>query len=330
MSTSPTTVPIEERLRALAPAVDAAVAEPLDPAGFAAARARIDAELASSSPADGRDVPDVVALDGARERREAARRPHRTARRVALGAAAAVAAGLTFAVWPSPSQSAYATWSPTPDPIGDAERAAIVDDCLAELDGPGAPESLWTIDTTELSALVAERRGDWSYVMFAGPPDSTTGDATHADCMLGSGDHEDDVGVSVGIGPAPASIDATQIRYTGGGSSYAYLYDGPVPWISSGVDGTQHVFGVAGSDVARVTVTFSGGLEIEATLSEAGLATPGAPAYWAAWWPVTSDADVTLTVSGYLADGTLSSTEEVVWTSALEENPTEIEGTDAP
>ncbi len=313
---------VEERLRALAPDPH----HDLDPAGFAAARARLDAELAGrSSP----EASGVVVLDPA----QTWRRPKRcVTRRILLGAAAAAAVGVGFVLLPGPGESAFATWSPTPDVISDEERAAIVDACVAhhqESAGGGYEDSAsapsTTVDYTALVAAAAEQRGDWTFTLLVGEggPD---GPYVVADCTLGTGAWTGSGGSSTSIGDPPDPVDDSAATYEGGGTFHVYSYDGPVPWIASGATGVQSVHGLVGEDVVRVTVTFSGGPDVEATVSEPGLVASGAPRYWVAWWPSSHVGDTSFTVTGYLADGSIGSTEDVHWTTGFDPDPEEIEG----
>ncbi|WP_454294321.1 hypothetical protein [Salana multivorans] len=315
MSHSPST--LEDRLRALAPDPH----HDLDPAGFAAARARIDAELAAERD---HEAPGVVVLDPARTRRP----QRRATRRILLGAAAAV--GVGFVLVPGPGESAFATWSPTPDVISDEERAALIDACLGAHAGwaeDAAETDAWTASTipvSEFVPVVAEQRGKWRYVqLVSAEVDPVHGWVPAADCLTGP---DDILGISLGemsLGALPGPQEA---RHCSGWGSWAYEYDGPIPWVATSVTGSQGVVGTAGGEIERVTVTFAGGPAVEASLSEPEVVAPGGPRYWAAWWPSERNGDTSFTVTGYLADGSVGSTEEVHWTTGIDPNPEEIEG----
>ena len=94
-----------------------------------------------------------------------ARRPRR--RRLLLAAGGVVAA-VTAAIVVVPTftggPAAFASWSPVPVPLVGAERAAALEACVVLQSGEGGELALEP--DADASALVAEARGGWSYVLF--------------------------------------------------------------------------------------------------------------------------------------------------------------------
>lgn len=174
-------------------------------------------------------------------------RPRR-GRRARLLAGAGVA-GAVVATLPAlllGGGDAFGSWTPTPEPLSASAASAAEARCLASLDVP---------DRGQRVAL-AERRGEWTYVLLAGPGGETT-------CLM-SEDGETAFGGSTSEPPptpalAPDGLDET--------SSMTNVTD----------EGEfTYTEGFVGRDVARVVVHVSSGLDIQASLANGR---------FAAWWP---------------------------------------------
>jgi len=225
----------------------------------------------------------------------------RTSRRrrlsVRIGAAAAVAAaGIVGAtLWPDSHASwipaAYASWRAVPEAVtpGDAEAQATA--CLAYMrlgDPDGEVADALRFD--DLVPVVAERRGDWTYTLLTA---EAGGEHASATCLLpldpNSHEASSAGGGAGGIAPVPAS---DQIQWFGGGRS----------------DNWADTWGYAGDDVARVTVTLSNGVVLDATVANG---------YFAAWWPSVSSNDehgqAPYTLTWYVQGGKLGGTYD--WTT---------------
>lgn len=219
----------------------------LDPAPSAdlteAERARADAAFARivAAPGDG-VVP--VEPDGARRRRGRLLVPLGLA-----GAAGVAIPGLLLA-----GGTAYGSWTPRPEPLTEAAAAQAAATCRAVL---GAEDRGERVE-------VAERRGEWTYVLLAGSgaeaiclmPDDLVGKgATAREDFFGSYDPAAPPPPPLG----PGGFD--EISSAQGSTSEGYFI-----WSE----------GVVGSDVTGVTVRTSSGLDIEASV---------ASNRFAAWWP---------------------------------------------
>ena len=187
---------------------------------------------------------------------------------VAGGAVAAVTAAVVVVPSITGDTAAFGSWSPIPVALVGAERTAALEACVVLQSGEGGELAL--DPAADASALVAESRGGWSYVMFtaAGP----SGRRLEGTCLMPDdlvADPRPDVGGFFGSlggadelgGPAPAR-DVAREDTNGVGS----------------VDGGAFAFaeGRAGSDVVGIEVTTPGGVEVEASLDNGR---------WAVWWP---------------------------------------------
>lgn len=283
-------VTLDAELKRLAPATTA------DPDALAATRARVMAVIRDEAGA-GADIPTsdsdgVVAITTTGARRRVVLR---------LGAAAAIAAAGIVGVmlWPDPTAgwipAAYAGWRTVPTPVTPGDAQAQARACLAltrNADPDGAASGPLRLD--DLVPVVAERRGDWTYTLLAAEPRGDHTD-THLTCLLPTDPTSHDgggAGGSVGSGGRVPTSD--QIQWVGGG------------WRGEWGD----VWGYAGDDVDRVTVTLANDVVVQATVSDG---------YFAAWWPTvpaTGETDqkaLPFTLTWYLTDGAQGGTYE--WTS---------------
>jgi hypothetical protein len=211
--------------------------------------------------------------DAPEEGSVAAQSRRRRPRRLLLAGAAATAAAAAALVLPTvlDSSQAFASWSPVPVPLAGADRAAVVDACLA-LQGDGGGELQFAAEA-HASVLVAEARGGWSYVVFtiAGSSRPLQGSCLLPDDVVahpqpGEGGFFGSLGPTADLaGPLPA-LDAVRKDSYGVGAvdREAFVY----------------VEGRAGADVRRIEVTTPGGRHVQASLAHG---------HWAAWWPAGDD-----------------------------------------
>ena len=253
--TADTVVTAALRLLDPAPRIDLTEAE----------RARADAVFAS-----------IVATPSGEPVPVDAERPHR--RRTPLlvmlglaGAAGVAIPGLLFG-----GGTAFGSWTPTPAPLTDVDGAAAATTCRAALDVPDRGERV----------AVAERRGDWTYVLLAGP-------GTQATCLMPNDrvgqnpiDREDFFG-SYDAEPV-ASPTVARDRVDETSSMQGSTEEGWFIWVE----------GYVGSDVTGVTVHPSSGPDIEASV---------VGDRFAAWWPTSQPSSdhptETWSYTVHLADG---------------------------
>lgn len=165
-----------------------------------------------------------------------------------LGATGAAIPGLLL------GGNAYGSWTPTPEPLTAAAADEAATTCRAALGVPDGEEPV----------LVAERRGDWTYVLVASAK-------TEAICLM----PDDSIGRDPDVGgnlfgsydadaPAPPTLDPT--GFDEATSMEGSTDEGWFIWSE----------GYVGSDVTGVTVHTSSGLDIEASV---------VGERFAAWWP---------------------------------------------
>jgi hypothetical protein len=242
----------------------------LDPAGTSvltgAERERADATFARivAAPVEG---PVPV---------EANRPPRRRSRLlVALGVAGA--AGVAAPALLFGGGSAYGSWTPRPATLSDVEGAAAATTCRAALDVQDRGERV----------AVAERRGDWTYVVLAGP--GTEAACLMPDDLVGQDPtvrEEDFFGSYDTDAPAPPTVAPERIDETS--SMEGSTEEGWFIWVE----------GYVGSDVTGVTVHRSSGPDIEASV---------VGDRFAAWWPTVQQSSEnpaeTWSYTVHLADG---------------------------
>lgn len=200
---------------------------------------------------------------------EASERPGRPRGRLLvlvglLGAAGAAVPALLLG-----GGSAFASWTPTPEPLTGAAAAEAATACLAASPGPDQGERV----------LLAERRGGWTYVLLAGPkteryclmPEGLVGHENPAkhkkEGFMGGTYRLDDSETS----PTPARGRLIQ---TGAGATSVptnglWNFGDDEEWVSQ-------VEGYVGSDVTGVTVHTPAGIDVEASVANGR---------YAAWWP---------------------------------------------
>ncbi len=203
-------------------------------------------------------------------------RPRRRRSRLLVSVGLACAAGVAIPGLLLGGGNAYGSWTPTPEPLTEAAATRAATTCRDVLDVPDRGERV----------AVAERRGEWTYVLLTGPgseavclmPDDLVGqDATARESFFGSYDPEV---------IAPPSLDPERIVETS--SMQGDTDEGWFSWSE----------GYVGADVTGVTVHTSSGLDIEASV---------AGNRFAAWWPsIKQSSDhpaETWSYTVHLADG---------------------------
>jgi hypothetical protein len=206
-------------------------------------------------------------------------RPHRRRRRLLatvglLGAAGAAIPGLLL------GGSAYGSWTPTPEPLTGVAAAAAATTCRGGVDEPDRGERV----------AMAERRGEWTYVLLAGSgseviclmPDDLIGKGlTAGGDFFGSYDPD---------APEPPTLDPDRIDETT--SMQGSTDEGWFTWSE----------GYVGSEITSVTVHTSSGLDIEASVTGNR---------FAAWWPSSKQSSdhpaETWSYTMHLADGSTRS-----------------------
>jgi hypothetical protein len=191
-------------------------------------------------------------------------RPHRRRGRllVALGLAGATAVAAPVLLG---GGTAYGTWTPTPTTLTGGAAANAGDTCQTALQAPspGAPGSPPTMEGSGRVA-VAERRGEWTYVLIDGPgrtqgvclmPNDDIGKGARP--RLFGGYYDTDV-------PEPPTVAPNRIAVNV--SAEGQTDEGWFNWLE----------GYVGSDVTGVTVHTSSGLDIQASV---------VGNRFAAWWP---------------------------------------------
>lgn len=243
----------------------------LDPA------ARTDLTAAERERADAAFARIVAAPVDAHASRQPDR-PHRSRRRLLVTLGLAGTAGVAVPGLLLGGGSAYGSWTPTPAPLTGVVAAAAATTCRDALDVPDRGEHV----------AVAERRGEWTYVLLDGPgteaaclmPDDLVGqDATARHDFFGSYDTD---------AVAPPSVDPDHIDQTS--STEGSTEEGWVTWVE----------GYVGSDVTGVTVHTASGPDLEASI---------AGNRFAAWWPTSPPSSdhpaETWSYTVHLADGSV-------------------------
>jgi hypothetical protein len=187
--------------------------------------------------------------------------------------------------------SAFASWTPKPEPLTAAAATEAATTCRAALQVPDQGERV----------VIAEQRGGWTYVLIAGPeaegvclmPDDLVGHqdpAKHKEEGFFGGYTTDPVEA-----PTPARDRIVETESMAGSvpTPGPGLFSNDEGWFSS-------VEGYVGSDVTGVTVHTPVGTDVEASVARGR---------FAAWWPSDQPSSENLEVMGAwtytvtLADG---------------------------
>ncbi len=204
-----------------------------------------------------------------------------------VGAAGAAVPALLLA-----GGSAFASWTPTPEPLTGVAVAEAGTTCLAALGVPDQGEKV----------MIAERRGDWTYVLFGGPnsegaclmPEGLVGHQDPADHKKEGffGDYDTDPVEAPTV--TRDRIVETESMQGSVPTNGLWHFGDDEEWVSS-------VDGYVGSDVTGVTVHTPTGTDVEASVANGR---------FAAWWPSAKPGSENTEVLGAwtytvtLADGT--------------------------
>ena len=219
-------------------------------------------------------------------------RPRRRRSRLLVPLGLVGAAGATVPALLLGGGSAFASWTPKPEPLRAAAVSEAAATCRASLAVPDQGERV----------VIAERRGGWTYVLIAGPtaegtclmPDDLVGNRDPADHkekgFFGTYDTE----------PVEAPTLARDSIVEAGSMQGSVRTPGALPFTTD--DGWfSWVEGYVGSDVTGVTVHPPVGPDVEASVANGR---------FAAWWPSDQPSSENLevmeawTYTVTLADGT--------------------------
>ncbi|ANC32119.1 hypothetical protein [Isoptericola dokdonensis] len=193
----------------------------------------------------------------------------RVRRKARPGMVAATAAGAVVAVGVAVSLSsvlgavpAYASWTPVPAVVADPLQVALDAGCptsATEIVGEGADADIAEV---ALTPVLAETRGDYTYVVL-------TGDDAAGDCFVSATDDVPDVYASSSVGtplPVPGAREVT------------VAVSGTASWSAgdAGEGAVTSAYGRAGTDVVEVTAVLDDGEQVVASV-EGG--------WWALWAP---------------------------------------------
>jgi hypothetical protein len=210
-------------------------------------------------------------LDSNRTARASVAPPRRPVRPVVIAGAAAsvvmVAVGGVVLSQTLGSAPAYASWTAEPrvlTPEETADRAAGCPTAAQEItDGADGP----SVTDVPVAAVLAEARGDYTYVVLAG-------DHAYADCFV-TATHDgspNDVVSSSAVVPGPVTGPAPA------GRDVRVLQAGTASWSEGGTGegAVTSAFGRAGADVAGVTAVLRSGERVEASVGDG---------WWSLWAP---------------------------------------------
>lgn len=241
-------------------------------------------ELADLDPA--RDLrapgrPDDEALQailGTARRATPIRRSPRPAVLAGAAAAAVVAVAGVATVWWPTSPVAFASWTAVPAGVTPAEQAARAASCDSVAHGIAEDEDGPHVEDVPISPVLAEQRGDYTYVLL-------TGEGAVGECLVtvqASGASEV-VGGDAVLRSAPAAQGARDVTT---------VQTGTASWSEgeTGDGALTSAFGRAGADVASVELALTSGERVRATVSDG---------WWAVWAPgeasLRTTAEVTFT-----------------------------------
>ena len=244
------------------------------------------ADLADLDPA--RDLrapgrPDDEALQvilGSARQATPIRRPRRTAALAGAAAAAVVAVAGVATVWWPASPAAYASWTAVPTVVPPAEVGTDAQACGTVAhrisEGDDGPQ----VEDVPISPVLAERRGDYTYVLL-------TGDGAAGECLVttqASGATDAVTGDAV-LGSEPAEPGPRDVTT---------LQSGTASWSEgeTGDGALTSAYGRAGADVVSFALTTTAGERVEATVSDG---------WWAVWAP--GEASLRTTAELTFSDG---------------------------
>lgn len=163
--------------------------------------------------------------------------------------------------------SAFASWTPKPEPLTAAAVTEAATTCRAALEVPDQGERV----------VIAERRGGWTYVLIAGP--KAEGACLMPDDLVGHQDPADhkDEGFFGTYDTDPVEAPTLARDRIVETENMAGSVPTPGPWFFSDDEGWfSSVQGYVGSGVTGVTVHPPVGPDVEASVANGR---------FAAWWP---------------------------------------------
>lgn len=194
-------------------------------------------------------------------------RPRRRRRRLLVPVGLLGAAGAAVPALLVSGGSAFASWTPKPEPLTAAGATEAATTCRAALEASDQGEQV----------VIAERRGGWTYVLIAGPKAEAA--CLMPDDLVGHQDPEDNrnegffgtYDTDPVEAPSPARDRIVET------DSMAGSVPTPGLWPFSNDEGWfSWVRGYAGSGVTGVTVHTPVGTDVEASVAHGR---------FAAWWP---------------------------------------------
>jgi hypothetical protein len=179
---------------------------------------------------------------------------------VLTAAAAAAAAVLVVGLGPRASE-AFAGWTATPTTPAAGQLTSAETACRQRLDSmptpPGAIANAPAVNTGGLDPVLADTRGPFTFVIFAGPRSS-------ASCISGPGfTSTSATSSSPALAAVPAGHIAASAEYHTARAGHAYSF----------------AEGHTGAGVTAVTLVLSDGIRVQ---------TSAADGWFVAWWPGSS------------------------------------------
>ncbi|MPV38647.1 hypothetical protein [Georgenia subflava] len=191
--------------------------------------------------------------------------PPRRVSRLALAgvASATVLVAVASALWPSAAPPAFASWEPVPLALPRAATTESAARCPAGI--PANPEGT---ETEAVTPVIAEQRGDYTFVLQAGV-------RGYQECFItdgvGTASGWDAMANSMsGPAPLPSSPAGTGLLALATGESSWGAGDG------AGEGSVTTAYGMAGPEVESITITTASGRTAEASVTDG---------WWAVWIP---------------------------------------------
>jgi hypothetical protein len=212
-------------------------------------------------------TPDDEALQailGTARRATPIRRSPRPAVLAGAAAAAVVAVAGVATVWWPGSPAAYASWTAVPTTLSAADtaaRAAACDTTAHKItEGEDGPH----VDDVPIRPVLAEQRGDYTYVLLVG-------EGASGECLVTAqaGGATDVVGGDAVLASVPAAPGPRDVTTRGSGTASWSAGD-------TGDGALTSAYGRVGADVEAVTLTLTSGERVQATVSDG---------WWAVWAP---------------------------------------------
>lgn len=193
-------------------------------------------------------------------------RPRRRRSRLLVPVGLVGAAGAAVPALLLSGGSAFASWTPKPEPLTAAAVSEAAATCRAALEVPDQGERV----------VIAERRGGWTYVLIAGP--KAEGACLMPDDLVGRQDPADHTKEGFFGGYTTDPVEAPTLARDRIVETESMSGSVPTPglWFFSNEGWFSSVQGHVGSGVTGVTVHTPVGLDVEASVANGR---------FAAWWP---------------------------------------------